>query len=494
MYSHDHNVLIVKMATPVDQGPGSGPNNVEMMHQSSQAQPNPGAPRAAEKQEGGYDCEFVQCPPSAVQSDCPVCLVVLREPHQVTCCGYAFCRVCIKRIETDKKSCPTCNRTDFTVFPDLRLQRSLYAFRVWCSHKTEGCEWSGELNQLEKHLNESPRQGEQLVGCQFTEVKCHHCNKLFLRRYVNAHQILECIQRPFSCQFCGRYETTFEDVTKKHWPVCGFYPVPCPNDCGTSPERQNLNHHVSKDCPLTVVRCDFHYAGCEVQLPRKDIPAHLAENSVNHLSQLAAYTRRSIQEKSEEISVLKRETQVLKTALTEKESEIAQLRAKQNEDRLLLQTLQLHAIALPIDLTVTEFEQHKRNSDQWYSKPFYTHPHGYKMCLRVDANGLGEGRGAHISVYGYLMRGEFDEHLRWPCRDNITVQLLNRLEDKEHCTYTIDFSGTSDVNITSRVTAMERAPRGRGKAKFLPHSELGHDRTKNCQFLKDDCLRFRVKL
>ena len=116
------------------------------------------------------------------------------------------------------------------------------------------------------------------------------------------------------------------------------------------------------------------------------------------------------------------------------------------------------------------------------------------MCLRVDANGLGEGRGAHISVYGYLMRGEFDEHLRWPCRDNITVQLLNRLEDKEHCTYTIDFSGTSDVNITSRVTAMERAPRGRGKAKFLPHSELGHDRTKNRQFLKDDCLRFRVKL
>ena len=480
------------MATSADQG--SDRHNTEREDQSSQAQPNHGTPRIVQQQQVGYDCEFVERPPRAVQSECPVCLLVLREPHQVTCCGYAFCRVCIERIQTDKKSCPTCNREQFSVFPDLRLQRSLYEFRVWCPHTTEGCEWSGELSQLEKHLNENPRESEQLTGCQFAEVKCYHCNKRFQRRYVNAHQILECIQRSYSCEFCGRYHTTFEDVTTKHWPVCEFRPVPCPNECGVYPERQNLEHHLIKVCSLTVVKCDFHYAGCEVQLPRKDMPAHLAENSVNHLSQLAAYTQRNIQEKSEEIAVLKLETQMLNAKLTEKELEIAQLRVKQEEDRSLLQTLQSHTITLPVDLTMAEFEKHKQESNQWYSRPFYTHAHGYKMCLRVDANGLGVGKGTHISVYGYLMRGEFDDHLRWPCQVKLMVQLLNRLEDKEHCEHIIEFRITTDPNIAGPVTTTVRAPRGTGRAKFLAHSELGHDQTKKRKFLQDDCLRFRVEL
>ena len=42
---------------------------------------------------------------------------------------------------------------------------------------------------------------------------------------------------------------------------------------------------------------------------------------------------------------------------------------------------------LPVELTMTNFARDKMHSDHWYSPPFYTHPHGYKMCLRVDANG-----------------------------------------------------------------------------------------------------------
>ena len=36
-------------------------------------------------QEGGYDCEFVEKPPEAIQSECPVCQLVLREPYQAIC-------------------------------------------------------------------------------------------------------------------------------------------------------------------------------------------------------------------------------------------------------------------------------------------------------------------------------------------------------------------------------------------------------------------------
>ena len=54
---------------------------------------------------------------------------------------------------------------------------------------------------------------------------------------------------------------------------------------------------------------------------------------------------------------------------------------------------------------------HERRTDTIYSPPFYTRYGGYKMCIRVDSNGWGEGKSTHVSVYAYLMRGENDDHL-----------------------------------------------------------------------------------
>ena len=39
-------------------------------------------------------------------------------------------------------------------------------------------------------------------------------------------------------------------------------------------------------------------------------------------------------------------------------------------------------------------------------------------------------QGTHVSVFTCLMRGEFDSHLKWPFRGDITIQLLNQLEDR----------------------------------------------------------------
>jgi hypothetical protein len=41
---------------------------------------------------------------------------------------------------------------------------------VWCLNSGEGCEWTGELNQLENHLNPQPTTADNLLpvdGCQF---------------------------------------------------------------------------------------------------------------------------------------------------------------------------------------------------------------------------------------------------------------------------------------------------------------------------------------
>ena len=46
---------------------------------------------------------------------------------------------------------------------------------------------------------------------------------------------------------------------------------------------------------------------------------------------------------------------------------------------------------------------------------------------------------AHVSVIAFLMRGEFDDHLKWPFRGHVVIQLCNQLQDKYHRGHTIDF-------------------------------------------------------
>ena len=66
---------------------------------------------------------------------------------------------------------------------------------------------------------------------------------------------------------------------------------------------------------------------------------------------------------------------------------------------------------------------HKRQGKAWYSPPFYSEPGGYKFCLRIDPNGMLEGKESHLLVWVYIMRGRFDESLKWPFTGKVTVQL-----------------------------------------------------------------------
>ena len=238
------------------------------------------------KQPGGYDCDFVEKPTSAFQTECSICLQILCEPQLISCCGHNFCGVCIGRIKNDGKFCPLCNAEDFNLMHNKGLERSLNEFDVKCSYSEQGCCWVGKLGQLSKHLEED----DSSAVCNFVEVKCSHdCGDYYDRRSIKQHEEFECPKRPFSCDYCRDFSSTFEDVVSNHYPVCGSYPLPCPNKCDLpyAIERKDLASHVADNCPLTVVDCDFHYAGCAVRLPRKDMPDHLREN-ITHLSLMAA--------------------------------------------------------------------------------------------------------------------------------------------------------------------------------------------------------------
>ena len=114
------------------------------------------------------------------------------------------------------------------------------------------------------------------------------------------------------------------------------------------------------------------------------------------------------------------------------------------------------------------------------------------MCLNVDANGSSKAKGTHVSVSARLMKGEFDDDLKWPFRGHVTVAMLNQLEDNNHATETIRFTKTTNIEVIGRVTDGERAPTGWGYPTFIAHADLNYNPAKNCQYLKYDCLQFRI--
>ena len=83
----------------------------------------------------------------------------------------------------------------------------------------------------------------------------------------------------------------------------------------------------------------------------------------------------------------------------------------------------------------------------------------------------------HISVYVNVARGEYDDQLEWPCRVSIEVSLLSQQENAENVTKVVD--------IQTERTAKKQS---KGWHRFI------NRRTVQQQFVKDNCLKFRVSL
>ena len=136
-------------------------------------------------------------------------------------------------------------------------------------------------------------------------------------------------------------------------------------------------------------------------------------------------------------------------------------------------------------IVLTDYQKKGRSMVDWKSPPYYTHSHGYKMGVQVSPYC------GNLHVFSYLLRGEYDAGLKWPFRGTVVVQLLNQLSDDNHYDHVFDYSQASDRE-SQRVTSDER-PAAKGcSTPFLLLTALEFNSSKICQYLKNDCLKFRV--
>ena len=154
-----------------------------------------------------------------------------------------------------------------------------------------------------------------------------------------------------------------------------------------------------------------------------------------------------------------------------------------------IEGLQMHTIPLPVPpfyLTIPNFKYYQSNELTFFSEPFYSHPGGYKMRVKIHPNGSGDTRGAYMGLFVAIYRGEFDDQLRWPFDGSITVQAYNRTTKQWSNEHTITMNKERCTKEVKRCVDI-LAQGSRGYPKFLSLSDL------NDNYLKDaTVVRFRV--
>ena len=547
----------------------------------------------------GYECEFVHQAPE--DYFCKLCKHVAREPTIASCCTEVLCKACIDAIVQDKKPCPSCEDVEIEIQgPHKKYTSKILALEVRCTMKDRGCPWTGQLQHLDAHLDVT------IGDCQYVDVECpKKCVQKVQKRNVDTHLANECPNRHYRCQHCN-FASTF-CVVSKHFDVCRYYPLACPNRCGVTFERDDLDDHM-KMCRLEEVNCVFAKAGCPANFIRENEDAHMDQNTQKHLALMPAATLKMLHvqeekfeeklQKQQEVFVKKLELkdkqikqveqklheqqafeqklqdkqEVFEKKLEEKDEEIKRVEQKLQEQQAFKQNKlkekdeQIKRVVQELEKQGQEFEgrlggqqiefqkqlqqrddqikqnvkekdeqieelqakneelqqQVERISQQMLpmvnkirshtnytgkcvppydiqysnyrmmtvyhltvdSASMYTHPGGYSCKLRLCPNGLKYGKGTHVSVSVHTLKGDHDAELKFPVKFTTTVQLLNQHRDQDHHTR----------DIQCQVTRKKVGEPGSIGADwtFIPFAALEWNRDKQTQYLKDDCLKFKI--
>ena len=285
------------------------------------ARPVPAAPEPppedTEAAREGYDYQLAEKPPTSLQTDCPICQLLLRDPHQLKCCGKLICSPCLERaLARGHESCPLCRNSEVHSFPDNNHRRMVEGLRAYCRHRPRegehsGCEWVGELGEVEKHLNCTLSRGNRTKGCQYVLLKCKYCKEDVVRSSLEEHESSLCSKRIVKCPFCD-YFGEYTDVNGPHKKSCPNFPVVCQH-CKRMVGKHHIKQHVSNKCPMTTIACELEGYGCNKTFPRKDMAAHMEKNHAVHLKMVINHMKVAEQRHKEELARLSSEVVSLRS-------------------------------------------------------------------------------------------------------------------------------------------------------------------------------------
>ncbi|XP_068674252.1 TNF receptor-associated factor 6-like [Montipora foliosa] len=383
----------------------------------------------------GYD-EYFE-PPLESKYECPICLLGLREPVQTTC-GHRFCRGCILRsIREFDRICPICNEEldELKLFADNFAKKEILHHNVFCHFKeSHGCTWKGPLEEMKIH-----------------DQNCSHY--------------------PLLCENCGK-----ENIS-----------------------RNKMQEHIEKDCPRAEIKCPFSTVGCSFEGPRPAVNTHVTEQLNSHLIDMTKAFAALKADQSGELEIAPR-NQIRRTRLGAEAfpqeqashdvfvNDLATLcqqqRAEIDEMRQLVTALNSSVQHLErrledtrirverpvqeltvrfnrVETKVLEYEGRVCNGSYIWrienyrqcrqdamngvmtaiqSPAFHTSLYGYKLCMRINLNGVDSGVGRFVALSVHMMKGDYDNILEWPFTGRIALSILDQrdgVEFRQHISETL---------------------------------------------------------
>jgi len=212
--------------------------------------------------------------------ECEICLDVLDDPVQTSCCGQSYCKSCINKLKN--QTCPHC-RQYLEVFPDRKSVRFINELEIKCPYHIEDkCKWKGSSSELKNHLEK----------CDIKPIPCTlGCGKQFEKKNEEGHTMLFCSLRKVPCKYCQK-NVIHKDMATHH-DTCPKMPLPCPNKCSSKEEiiREKMKEHIEV-CPDQLLPCKYAEFGCiKIPIKRKDYDQHLSSAMEQHLCMVAGYAK-----------------------------------------------------------------------------------------------------------------------------------------------------------------------------------------------------------
>jgi hypothetical protein len=371
--------------------------------------------------------------------------------------------------------CPAQERNCHTVtkeniFLDRAIQKRLERQAAYCPNKCLGCVETLIWKDVPQHLESS---------CVFRQVECPLCKEDIIFSCVDKHQEEECPQKLMDC----------------------------PNFCQVAQmKRSDLSLHMlrcNNICPYITLGCDFSVSRIAPERAEGDDDDAAATNAEAEAAAAAAAVLTTHEEES-----MKEHLRLTMKRLSEQEIENQRLRdelemrlerkCQENVSAATPNNLDgldetLRCLLLKHDKTITELVNALKSVDQqmqyspdllgmgemvWkisginamrraatkdtikyiYSPVFFTHPYGYKLCLRAYINGDGLGKGTHLSLFFVILQGDYDATLQWPFSGTVKMKLLS--QDKNFSDHYKEFRSSPNSNSFERPKNERNPPTG----------------------------------
>ena len=379
---------------------------------------------------------------------CKQCKHVAQDPQITSYCGECFCKACIETTAEKEKWCTNCGSSETTHRPYTKLQKEAHPQIVPCLKRSEGCDWKGQLQELDAHLQTC---GLQKLQCEFSYAGC---GAEFIRDHQKEHM---------------------EQNTQKHLALVAAATL------RLSQEQQKIEQKFQTQVML------FKQTLQEQQLTfDRKLKFHekiFEQNVQKHTTELAALKRRQ-NEHFQQLKYSQTElSPVQDTEALEQKVDLQRERLKSLEQQLKqgINRIRIEQDIPPYDITFSPAIGVKPSSHPGDCPPVFITHQGYhlKLSLLLDQDRSLVGLSIHS------VPGVNDLVLNFPAWFNITLELLNQHRDKDHIPRMIKYKLTRE-KLGSRLSV------GFSNA-FVSYANLNWNAAKQTQYLKNNCLAFRVE-